>query len=654
MLRKKFKKYLNGGSTYNPSTVGAMGSAANLLGESIRGTDPTNTNGAANFLSGAGQGAQLGAALGPIGAAGGAIIGAGYSMYRGYKEAEEAQKIKDARQEKLIDASNKYHTGMSDMNRNLLQDKSNQLVEGAQYAYKNGGKLKSPLANKMMQGGGALPLSSDTVEMQGNTHEEGGIKIPELNAELEDNETVKDGYVFSDNLGFADKHKSLAKDKGSLEKKLEIQPYNSSIKNSIKRIESKEQDLMKKQESLRASLGYNASKNEKKFKKDTSTTTGLDLPEFDSEKKTKKVKGKKESKDKKGELISPRTFGYENGGELLTTNPYQINPVTVDPNQSLSFDNVGEVLSPKYKKKPEDAYSAFKSYENLTNEKAPINPYQIDPIMADPLQSNNKRFGKALDGERPITNSIVEEGDIERKRNLNFPDINTNRLSDASSIVNMYDNMVNRRLIKEREGEDIPLREKLNYTPLELKRANLDASKTEADQQRKAFAKGVSQSAMSTNTKNALRASGLSSSIREKNKINQQEQLTNLGIENKERSANTQNLRSLLAKNKEIDYANVMTEFGARDDIRRDKSDLAANLTTDLGTLTRDVKLENLGRDTNALRMATSDPRSRSYIARNASDILKKNGHTDEQIKRWAKEYNDKDYLEYKKESKKN
>lgn len=63
--------------------------------------------------------------------------------------------------------------------------------------YQNGGRLK--------------PLAPGISKVQGPSHEEGGVKFPELNAELEGGETISGDFVFSKDLGFAKVHERLAK-----------------------------------------------------------------------------------------------------------------------------------------------------------------------------------------------------------------------------------------------------------------------------------------------------------------------------------------------------------------------------------------------------------------------------------------------------------
>lgn len=105
---------------------------------------------------------------------------------------------------------------------------------GSQY-FANGGQMK--------------PLNSSTVEVQGNTHEQGGVHIP--GAEVENGETITKGFVFSDKLGFSKEHKVLAKAIGNAEKRV-ANPVN--IK-TVELLQKKEQALALKQEFYKQQQG---------------------------------------------------------------------------------------------------------------------------------------------------------------------------------------------------------------------------------------------------------------------------------------------------------------------------------------------------------------------------------------------------------------
>jgi hypothetical protein len=111
-----------------------------------------------------------------------------------------------------------------------------------------GGSMASNyMANQKAVGGNLVPLSSDAVEVKGPSHANGGVKLPEMEAEVEGKEVIKDDYVFSEQLGFAKEAKKLAKAKGRIEEK----PSTPERINSLKLLESKENQLKLAQEFIR-------------------------------------------------------------------------------------------------------------------------------------------------------------------------------------------------------------------------------------------------------------------------------------------------------------------------------------------------------------------------------------------------------------------
>jgi hypothetical protein len=116
----------------------------------------------------------------------------------------------------------------------------------------NGGDVKEPaLAGMAMKGGYAKQLSSTNTELVGNSHAQGGITVPQLGVELEDNETTNGNYVYSDKLGFADIHRRIARAKGKIEKK----PATQERVNSMKRLEAREKMLAEMQEFVKQQNG---------------------------------------------------------------------------------------------------------------------------------------------------------------------------------------------------------------------------------------------------------------------------------------------------------------------------------------------------------------------------------------------------------------
>lgn len=120
-----------------------------------------------------------------------------------------------------------------------------------QVKMENGGNLAAAFRN--MTGGTIRKLASDSAEFSGRSHEDGGIKLHDINAEVEDKESIKGSYVFSDKLGFASAHKKLARAKGIIEKK----PVTRERINSMRLLNDKENQLIIAQELVKNQLQIN-------------------------------------------------------------------------------------------------------------------------------------------------------------------------------------------------------------------------------------------------------------------------------------------------------------------------------------------------------------------------------------------------------------
>lgn len=107
--------------------------------------------------------------------------------------------------------------------------------------------VKKPL--KQLAAGGSLldnfkRTSASTVEVEGPSHENGGVPVPGMPAEVEGGETLAGDYVFSKALGFADLHKPIARMKGKVERK----PATRERLNTLKLLNEKENNLKLQQE----------------------------------------------------------------------------------------------------------------------------------------------------------------------------------------------------------------------------------------------------------------------------------------------------------------------------------------------------------------------------------------------------------------------
>jgi hypothetical protein len=188
------------------------------------------------------QGAAMGSRFGPLGTVAGTVLGAGLGLLQGGKLRRQERDIRSANVRNTLINENNYSAALIGANPELVSG-----YKGASM-FAAGGDIKAPLASADMQGGTATSLSSDSVELNGNSHAQGGIQIPQVGAEVEGGETAKGSYVFSKELGFAKLHRPIAKAIGVIEKK----PQTPERINSLRRLERQENELAMAQESVKA------------------------------------------------------------------------------------------------------------------------------------------------------------------------------------------------------------------------------------------------------------------------------------------------------------------------------------------------------------------------------------------------------------------
>lgn len=244
-LNKIYKKFPMGGNTpINPYEVGAAG--LGLATPLIAKEDEV----AGGVVGGALSGASAGSVAGPWGMAAGAVIGGTIAGVQSYNNRENR-----------LEAERQYKNKINKQQEQLAIQRSQQTPANGNQTYslterKNGGKLSK--------------VSNNTILATGATHEEGGIKLPELGAEVEDKETLKqmkDGgtYVMSDTLvnpttgnTFAKDDLKLSKMKGRLEK------INHGFgKNALTLLKNKEQKLVDIHEQVRQEEGLESADNTK-------------------------------------------------------------------------------------------------------------------------------------------------------------------------------------------------------------------------------------------------------------------------------------------------------------------------------------------------------------------------------------------------------
>jgi hypothetical protein len=224
-LSKNYKKYNLGGYV------------AGFTGETVDALSPYDRFGrravGSSALAGAGKGAAAGAALGPLGIAAGALIGGTVGVLGQQKANREgdAMVAREQLNTRIQDESNAAA--------NLAADPTLMTGRLSTGYYANGGYLES--------------MSKESQEVKGASHSQGGVQLPEYNAEVEGGETIKDGYVFSKQLGFADLHRPIAKSIGKIEAKV----MSPERVNSLKFLSDQEQKLKLSQEYVKAKLHLN-------------------------------------------------------------------------------------------------------------------------------------------------------------------------------------------------------------------------------------------------------------------------------------------------------------------------------------------------------------------------------------------------------------
>ena len=134
-----------------------------------------------------------------------------------------------------------------------LTDRNTNTTKRVGYATETvkatGGTLSKGYRAQEVPGGKLVKESSDGIAIQGQTHAQGGVQVP--GAEVEAGETIKDDFVYSAQLGFAQQHKPLMKAKGVIEQK----PATPERINALRIIDQKEDKLALAQEYFKKKNG---------------------------------------------------------------------------------------------------------------------------------------------------------------------------------------------------------------------------------------------------------------------------------------------------------------------------------------------------------------------------------------------------------------
>ncbi len=252
MLYKHAKRKMVTGGSIDPSTYLMAGQTSGTLVEGAPdeyGIKKNAVGGGA--LKGAGAGAAMGAAIGlnpaVLAATGG--LSAVVAPIAGALIGGTAGGIKSSNEQKAA--------------RSLMaKDKAKQYMLGKEAEanrtkafWTNNPNFKDgTLASSYFRYGGTAKINPSTasegVEFKGPSHEQGGIDLGG-GVEVEGNETMDKGFVFSDKLGFAAKHKKLM---GALDK-MDKKPANPATARSAAALKEKIEGLKVEQETAKAIIG---------------------------------------------------------------------------------------------------------------------------------------------------------------------------------------------------------------------------------------------------------------------------------------------------------------------------------------------------------------------------------------------------------------
>lgn len=194
MAKKKKRTYQEGGLLYDPNLyqIGSLVVPA-LGGEQFE----------ESVVGGGLQGGLQGAALGTQIAPGvGTVIGAGAGLVA---EALGASREKSRRRRMQDIMERQRLNRIQSQSQAILSAFPSEGVEGGGNIFQDGGLLNQSGINVMNGASSVNNLAPGTLQINGNTHEQGGINIDTnldfiTDAEIEDGEVIRDNQVYSNRL----------------------------------------------------------------------------------------------------------------------------------------------------------------------------------------------------------------------------------------------------------------------------------------------------------------------------------------------------------------------------------------------------------------------------------------------------------------------
>lgn len=262
----------NNGLANGIATVTGIGSSILDSNANVNQETGAKSQGAyvgSGALKGAGMGAQIGSIIPGVGT----VIGAGLGAVAGtiggiftgkeqraklLNEAINTNAQEQSSNEQMSGARNAADPSLSKgisnasyfVNGGQLQRSTGKMADYMRSSISlkaMGGGLPAPVVGAITQGGTAISLSSDNAVINGPSHADGGVDMPQINSQLEGGESTVGDFVFSKKLGFAKQAIPLARAKGTIEKK----PLTQDRYNALNLLRKKEQELMQAQEGMK-------------------------------------------------------------------------------------------------------------------------------------------------------------------------------------------------------------------------------------------------------------------------------------------------------------------------------------------------------------------------------------------------------------------
>ena len=460
-------------------------------------------------------------------------------------------------------------------------------------AYKNGGNVQQ--------------LSKTNVQFNGNSHENGGIKEPLVNGvrlngtEVEGNESMSTSngqkFVFSENLGFAQQHKPLAKAMGKIEKYLKSNPNDPIRKRTLNTLKEREEQLKVKQEETKEALGLENNLGEMRLGGAIKRKDGVYI-------------------DREGVMKYPLKNGgltkYPNGG----IPDYSVNGATNNFLQNYSdqqyMNSHGAGLNVDGRSGRMTGIAKATGYmEPLTYSKTSteqsMSPYNLP--NAHFLGGSN--VGTTTVGNNPSSTAGVP-GNVSGNNSgskMNWGNLASKIIPYAGVASNYMLNEKARNMTTPKE--DLP--DYVKYKPVDY-----SASKIEADQQRRQLNKSLTQNVTNSAVAAALKAKNLGTTIGAKNLINQEETNVNTEGINRINLVNNQ----IQQRRNQIDVENRDRDYNKEQRYLTQKGQIVNNFSDIYQQQSRDRRLYDLeDRKIDVLRDVDT---GRGVYKRNLEDDTKK------------------------------